>query len=81
MCRACDVRFACNGGCPKERLITTPEGEVLTLPVHEIHAFHALNEELLERLRESARSLSESVSAPSQPQSIRTAAASRQAVL
>lgn len=27
MCRACDVRFACNGGCPKERFIATPEGE------------------------------------------------------
>lgn len=26
-CRSCDVRFACNGGCPKDRFITTPEGE------------------------------------------------------
>ena len=27
MCRACDVRFACQGGCPKDRLTTTPEGD------------------------------------------------------
>ncbi len=26
-CRDCDVRFACNGGCPKDRFTTTPEGE------------------------------------------------------
>jgi uncharacterized protein len=26
-CRSCDVRFACNGGCPKDRFITTPDGE------------------------------------------------------
>ncbi len=26
-CRACDVRFACNGGCPKDRFIQTPGGE------------------------------------------------------
>lgn len=26
-CRNCDVRFACNGGCPKERFTTTPDGE------------------------------------------------------
>jgi uncharacterized protein len=26
-CRACDVRFACNGGCPKDRFINTPDGE------------------------------------------------------
>jgi uncharacterized protein len=26
-CRACDVRFACNGGCPKNRFVLTPEGE------------------------------------------------------
>lgn len=26
-CRACDVRFACNGGCPKDRFLTTPTGE------------------------------------------------------
>jgi uncharacterized protein len=26
-CRSCDVRFACHGGCPKDRLITTPNGE------------------------------------------------------
>lgn len=27
MCRTCDVRFACNGECPKHRFLTTPEGE------------------------------------------------------
>jgi uncharacterized protein len=26
-CRECDVRFACHGGCPKDRLIDTPDGE------------------------------------------------------
>jgi len=26
-CRECEVRFACNGGCPKNRLLATPEGE------------------------------------------------------
>jgi len=26
-CRACEVRFACHGGCPKDRFLTTPEGE------------------------------------------------------
>jgi uncharacterized protein len=26
-CRACDVRFVCNGGCPKDRIIATPDGE------------------------------------------------------
>ncbi len=26
-CRQCDVRFACHGGCPKDRFITTPDGE------------------------------------------------------
>ena len=26
-CRACDVRFVCNGGCPKDRIICTPDGE------------------------------------------------------
>jgi uncharacterized protein len=26
-CRECDVRFACNGGCPKDRFIRTPDGE------------------------------------------------------
>lgn len=26
-CLNCDVRFACHGGCPKNRLIQTPDGE------------------------------------------------------
>ncbi len=26
-CRKCDVRFMCNGGCPKNRIINTPDGE------------------------------------------------------
>ena len=26
-CQRCDVRFACNGGCPKDRFLTTPDGE------------------------------------------------------
>jgi uncharacterized protein len=27
VCRACEVRFVCNGGCPKNRLLRTPGGE------------------------------------------------------
>jgi uncharacterized protein len=26
-CRSCEVRFACHGGCPKDRLLNTPDGE------------------------------------------------------
>jgi uncharacterized protein len=26
-CRRCEVRFICNGGCPKDRFISTPDGE------------------------------------------------------
>ena len=26
-CRECAVRFACNGGCPKDRVLSTPDGE------------------------------------------------------
>jgi uncharacterized protein len=27
MCRTCEVRFACNGECPRNRFVTTPDGE------------------------------------------------------
>jgi uncharacterized protein len=27
LCRECKVRFACNGGCPKDRILKTPDGE------------------------------------------------------
>jgi uncharacterized protein len=26
-CRRCEVRFACNGECPKHRFLRTPDGE------------------------------------------------------
>jgi len=26
-CQQCEVRFMCNGGCPKDRILTTPDGE------------------------------------------------------
>ena len=26
-CQKCEVRFVCNGGCPKNRILTTPDGE------------------------------------------------------
>ena len=26
-CQECEVKFACNGGCPKDRFIATPDGE------------------------------------------------------
>lgn len=26
-CRECSVRFICNGGCPKDRILSTPDGE------------------------------------------------------
>ncbi len=35
--------------------IRTPTGEVFTLPLHEIRSFHALTDELMERLRQAAR--------------------------
>lgn len=35
--------------------VRTPEGEVFTLPLHEIRMFHSLSEELVERVKEAAR--------------------------
>lgn len=26
-CQSCEVRFVCNGGCPKDRVLNTPDGE------------------------------------------------------
>ena len=26
-CKECEVRFVCNGGCPKNRILKTPDGE------------------------------------------------------
>jgi uncharacterized protein len=26
-CRRCEIRFACHGGCPKDRFVSTPEGD------------------------------------------------------
>jgi uncharacterized protein len=26
-CKECPVEFACHGGCPKDRFITTPDGD------------------------------------------------------
>ncbi len=26
-CRECEVKFICNGGCPKDRILKTPDGE------------------------------------------------------
>jgi hypothetical protein len=34
--------------------IRTPGGEVFTLPLHEMRAFHSLSEELIERIRKEA---------------------------
>jgi len=28
VCRTCDVRFVCHGGCPKDRFISVPDGEL-----------------------------------------------------
>ena len=35
--------------------ISTPDGEVFTLPLHEIRIFHALTEELIERVKAASR--------------------------
>jgi hypothetical protein len=36
--------------------ITTPAGEVFTLPLHEMRSFHALSEELMDEIKTAARS-------------------------
>ena len=37
-CLDCDVRFACNGECPKHRFIRTPEGNILfDTGLHPVH--------------------------------------------
>jgi uncharacterized protein len=45
-CLECDVRFACNGGCPKDRFATSPFGEPgqhYLCPGYELF-FHHINE-------------------------------------
>ena len=42
-CRECDVRFACHGGCPKDRFIRNPRrraGPELPLPVLKLFFHH-----------------------------------------
>jgi hypothetical protein len=36
--------------------VRTPEGEVFTLPLHEMRMFHTLTEELIERVKAASRS-------------------------
>ena len=49
-CLDCEVKFVCNGGCPKNRFITTPEGEPgIELPMCRLSRFlqsPAANDEL-----------------------------------
>jgi hypothetical protein len=44
--------------------IETPEGEVFTLPLHEIRSFHALTASLIEQIKASARPEGESDQMP-----------------
>ena len=55
-CRECPVRFACNGGCPKDRLLSTPEGEPgLNYLCEGYRAFFSHSERPLRLLAEELR--------------------------
>jgi hypothetical protein len=47
--------------------IRTPGGEVFTLPLHEMRAFHSLSEELIERIRKEAAGRSDQTEDEAEP--------------
>ncbi len=47
--------------------IRTPDGEVFTLPLHEIKMFHSMSEELVERVKEAARASEQGTSGAEEP--------------
>ncbi len=47
--------------------VVTPDGEVFTLPVHEIRMFHSLSEELVERFKAAARAAEQQDDAGEEP--------------
>jgi len=56
MCRECDVRFACNGGCPKDRFSLTPDGEPgLNYLCPGLMAFFRHSRPKMERMAEHVR--------------------------